>query len=186
MDANSELILQVSGVSKRFGGVHALENVDFDVRYGEVHALVGENGAGKTTLINVLGGIVERDSGRMVFKGQEVNFIRPTDSIQAGIAVIHQELAMMPALNVIENVYMGRMPTKLGRISWKKAEQDTRAMLDQVGLEINPRVEVSKLSISQRQLIEIAKALSMNASLLIMDEPNSSLAEFGDRSACLR
>lgn len=177
MDANSELILQVSGVSKRFGGVHALENVDFDVRYGEVHALVGENGAGKTTLINVLGGIVERDSGRMVFKGQEVNFIRPTNSIQAGIGVIHQELAMMPALNVVENVYMGRMPTKLGRISWKKAEQDTRAMLDQVGLEINPRVEVNKLSISQRQLIEIAKALSMNASLLIMDEPNSSLAE---------
>jgi len=177
MDANNELILQVSGVSKRFGGVHALDNVNLDVRYGEVHALVGENGAGKTTLINILGGIVERDSGTVVFKGQDVNFVRPTDSIQAGIAVIHQELAMMPALNVIENVYMGRMPSKYSRVLWKVAEQDTRAMLEQVGLDINPRTEVSKLSISQRQLVEIAKALSMNASLLIMDEPNSSLAE---------
>ena len=177
MDANGELILQVDGVSKRFGGVHALEDVDFDVRYGEVHALVGENGAGKTTLINILGGIVERDSGRLVFKGQEVNFVRPTDSIEAGIAVIHQELSMMPALNVIENVYMGRMPAKYGRVMWKVAEQDTLTMLAQVGLEIDPRTEVSKLSISQRQLVEIAKALSMNASLLIMDEPNSSLAE---------
>lgn len=177
MDTNNELILQVLGVSKRFGGVRALENVDFDVRYGEVHALVGENGAGKTTLINILGGIVERDSGRVVFKGQDVNFGRPTDSIQAGIAVIHQELAMMPALNVIENVYMGRMPSKFGRVSWKTAEQDTRAILDQVGLKINPRIEVSKLSVSQCQLVEIAKALSMNASLLIMDEPNSSLSE---------
>jgi ABC-type sugar transport system ATPase subunit len=177
MDANEELILQAEGVSKRFGGVHALENVDFNVRKGEVHALVGENGAGKTTLINVLGGIVERDSGKLVFKGQEVNFVRPTDSINAGIAVIHQELSMMPALNVIENVYMGRMPAKYGRVLWKKAEQDTLGMLKQVGLDINPRTEVSKLSISQRQLIEIAKALSMNANLLIMDEPNSSLAE---------
>jgi ABC-type sugar transport system ATPase subunit len=177
MDANEEPILQVKGVSKRFGGVHALENVDFNVCSGEVHALVGENGAGKTTLINVLGGIVERDSGKLVFKGQEVNFVRPTDSINAGIAVIHQELSMMPALNVTENVYMGRMPTKYGRVLWKKAEQDTLGMLKQVGLDINPRTEVSKLSISQRQLIEIAKALSMNASLLIMDEPNSSLAE---------
>jgi ABC-type sugar transport system ATPase subunit len=177
MDANEEFILQVEGVSKRFGGVHALENVDFNVRPGEVHALVGENGAGKTTLINVLGGIVERDSGKLVFKSQEVNFVRPTDSINAGIAVIHQELSMMPALNVIENVYMGRMPAKYGRVLWKKAEQDTLVQLKQVGLDINPRTEVSKLSISQRQLIEIAKALSMNASLLIMDEPNSSLAE---------
>jgi ribose transport system ATP-binding protein len=177
MDANGELILQVEGVSKRFGGVHALENVDFDVRAGEVHALVGENGAGKTTLINVLGGIVERDSGRMVFKGREVNFTRPNESIGAGIAVIHQEISMMLPLNVIENVYMGRMPSKFGRVLWKVAEQDTRKMLAEVGLDIDPRTEMSKLSVSQRQLVEIAKALSMNASLLIMDEPNSSLAD---------
>ncbi len=179
MSENGELILQVIGVSKHFGGVQALNNVNFDVHAGEVHALVGENGAGKTTLINILGGIEQRDRGQVIFKGQEVNFQRPTDSITAGIAIIHQELAMLPQLNVIENVYMGRMPSRYGQILWKVAEQDTRKMLEIVGLNLDPRTLVSQLSISQRQLVEIAKALSMDASLLIMDEPNSSLAESG-------
>lgn len=176
-EKNNQLILEVDDVSKRFGGVQALQNVDFDVRYGEVHALVGENGAGKTTLINVLGGIVERDSGRVIYKGKDVHFEHPRESIEAGIAIIHQELAMMPQLNVIENVYMGRMPSSNGRIKWKEAENDTLEMLDIVGLDINPRRLVGELTISQRQMVEIAKALSMNASLLIMDEPNSSLSD---------
>ena len=173
----NELILEVDGISKRFGGVQALNDVNFNLKYGEVHALVGENGAGKTTLINVLGGIVQRDSGRIIYQGEEVHFELPRQAIEAGTAIIHQELAMMPQLNVIENVYIGRMPTKNGRINWKKAEEDTRQMLDQVGLNINPRILVGNLTISQRQLLEIAKALSMNATLLIMDEPNSSLSE---------
>lgn len=173
----NELILEVDGISKRFGGVQALKDVNFNLKYGEVHALVGENGAGKTTLINVLGGIVQRDSGRIIYQGEEVHFELPRQAIEAGTAIIHQELAMMPQLNVIENVYMGRMPTKNGRINWKMAEEDTRQMLDQVGLNINPRILVGNLTISQRQLLEIAKALSMNATLLIMDEPNSSLSE---------
>lgn len=173
----NELILEVDGISKRFGGVQALKDVNFNLKYGEVHALVGENGAGKTTLINVLGGIVQRDSGRIIYQGEEVHFELPRQAIEAGTAIIHQELAMMPQLNVIENIYMGRMPTKNGRINWKKAEEDTRQMLDQVGLNINPRILVGNLTISQRQLLEIAKALSMKATLLIMDEPNSSLSE---------
>lgn len=173
----NELILEVDGISKHFGGVQALKDVNFNLKYGEVHALVGENGAGKTTLINVLGGIVQRDSGRIIYQGEEVHFELPRQAIEAGTAIIHQELAMMPQLNVIENVYIGRMPTKNGRINWKKAEEDTRQMLDQVGLNINPRILVGNLTISQRQLLEIAKALSMNATLLIMDEPNSSLSE---------
>ena len=173
----NELILEVDGISKRFGGVQALKDVNFNLKYGEVHALVGENGAGKTTLINVLGGIVQRDSGRIIYQGEEVHFELPRQAIEAGTAIIHQELAMMPQLNVIENVYLGRMPTKNGRINWNKAEEDTRQMLDQVGLNINPRILVGNLTISQRQLLEIAKALSMNATLLIMDEPNSSLSE---------
>lgn len=173
----NELILEVDGISKHFGGVQALKDVNFNLKYGEVHALVGENGAGKTTLINVLGGIVQRDSGRIIYQGEEVHFELPRQAIEAGTAIIHQELAMMPQLNVIENVYMGRMPTKNGRINWNKAEEDTRQMLDQVGLNINPRILVGNLTISQRQLLEIAKALSMNATLLIMDEPNSSLSE---------
>ena len=139
--------------------------------------MVGENGAGKSTLMNVLGGIVQRDSGRVVFKGQEINFKSPIELINAGIAVIHQELAMLPHLNVIENVYMGRMPSNGGVIRWREAEKETLAALEMVGLNIPPDILVSKLSISQRQLVEIAKALSMNASLIIMDEPNSSLSE---------
>ncbi|MFN8474374.1 MAG: sugar ABC transporter ATP-binding protein [Anaerolineae bacterium] len=170
------VILKVDKVSKRFGGVQALRDVDFDLRAGEVHALVGENGAGKSTLMNILGGVFQRDSGTITFKGQEINFRSPTESIAAGIAVIHQELAMMPQLNVIENIYMGRMPTQLGRVRWRRAEQDTRAALARVGLAIDPYAMVSDLSISQRQLVEIAKALSMNADLIVMDEPNSSLS----------
>jgi ABC-type sugar transport system ATPase subunit len=170
-------ILKVEGVSKHFGGVQALNNVDFDLSYGEVHALVGENGAGKSTLMNILGGIVQKDTGRILFKGRDIEFHSPIESISAGIAVIHQELAMLPALNVIENVYMGRMPSQYGRVCWGQAERNTRQMLEQVGLNIDPHILVSDLSISQRQLVEIAKALSMDASLIIMDEPNSSLSE---------
>lgn len=177
MADSSDLILEVEGVSKRFGGVQALDNVKMDVRFAEVHALVGENGAGKSTLMNVLGGIVIRDSGRVVFQGNEVNFQKPVESINVGIAIIHQELAMLPSLNVIENVFMGRMPSKYGRVLWNQAEEETIRALDQVGLKINPKSLVQDLSISQRQLIEIAKALSMNASLIIMDEPNSSLSD---------
>lgn len=177
MADSCDLILEVEGVSKRFGGVQALNSVNMDVRFGEVHALVGENGAGKSTLMNVLGGIVIRDTGRVVFKGNEVNFQNPVESISSGIAVIHQELAMLPSLNVVENVFMGRMPSQHGRILWKQAEEETVRALDQVGLKINPKSLVQDLSISQRQLIEIAKALSMNASLIIMDEPNSSLSD---------
>lgn len=170
-------ILKVENISKHFGGVHALKNVDFDLNYGEVHALVGENGAGKSTLMNVLGGIVQKDSGRVIFKGQEVDFQSPNESIAAGIAVIHQELAMLPHLNVMENVYLGRMPARVGLINWRTAAEDTRRVLDLVGLSLPLDVQASQLSISQSQLVEIAKALSMDANLIIMDEPNSSLSE---------
>src|SRR5512141_2019738 len=130
---NGEPILIVKDVSKHFGGIQALSNVSFDICYGEVHALVGENGAGKSTLMNILGGILQRDSGQVIFKDQEVNFHSPIESLSAGIAVIHQELAMLPALNVIENVYMGRMPSRWGRIHWGESERATRQVLAQVG-----------------------------------------------------
>jgi ribose transport system ATP-binding protein len=170
-------ILQVEGISKRYGGLQALDNVHLDVRRGEVHAVVGENGAGKSTLMKILGGIVTRDDGRIVYQGEEVDFESPIESISAGIAIIHQELSMLPSMNVIENVYMGRMPTRFGRVDWRAMEQATLDMLAQVGLEIDPYSIVNDLSISQRQLVEIAKAISINANLIIMDEPNSSLTE---------
>jgi ABC-type sugar transport system ATPase subunit len=172
-----DFILKVDGISKRYGGLQALDNVHLDVRPHEVHAVVGENGAGKSTLMKILGGIIKRDGGKIMFQGQEVDFDSPIESIMAGIAIIHQELSMLPTLNVIENVYMGRMPTKFGRVDWRALEQSTLQVLNQVGLDIDPYSIVNDLSISQRQLVEIAKAISINANLIIMDEPNSSLTE---------
>jgi len=175
--ATDDLILKVDGISKRYGGLQALDNVHLDLRPKEVHAVVGENGAGKSTLMKILGGIVKRDGGRIVYQGKEVDFESPIESISAGIAIIHQELSMLPALNVIENVYMGRMPTRFGRVDWRTLEKASLHVLEQVGLDIDPYTIVNDLSISQRQLVEIAKAISINANLIIMDEPNSSLTE---------
>jgi ABC-type sugar transport system ATPase subunit len=172
-----EFILEIKNLSKRFGGIQALESVNMQVRYGEVHALVGENGAGKSTLMNVLGGIIECDQGEVFYKGQPVVFSNPVQSLQAGIAIIHQELAMLPSLNVMDNMFMGRMKAKNGFISWRDFEKKTREYLAQVGLDIDPYTLVRDLSISQRQIVEIAKAISMDASMIIMDEPNSSLSE---------
>lgn len=175
--SDQKIILKVSNLSKRFGGIQALKDISLDVRYGEVHALVGENGAGKSTLMNVLGGIIRRDEGEVLYMDQAVEFGSPTESLNAGVAIIHQELAMLPTLNVIDNMFMGRMKSNGGFISWRQMEQLTNQYLAQVGLEIDPYAVIRDLSISQRQLIEIAKAVSMNAHLIIMDEPNSSLSE---------
>jgi ribose transport system ATP-binding protein len=177
MAENPEFMLQVVDISKHFGGVHALREVRMDVRPGEVHALVGENGAGKTTLINILGGIVPRDGGRVIFGAKDVTFETPAESQRAGIAIIHQELATIPALSVMENIYMGHMAAHGGWIDWRTLETATRKVTDQVGLDVSPRTLVGNLTISQRQLVEIAKALAFDARLIIMDEPNSSLTD---------
>jgi ribose transport system ATP-binding protein len=177
MVQDGQIVLQVQNISKRFGGVQALHDASLEVRAGEVHALVGENGAGKTTLINVLGGIVQRDSGQVIWQGQEVAFEKPAEAQQSGIAIIHQELATIPALSIMENVYMGRMEARGGWINWGRMEAATRKVTDQVGLDVSPRATVSSLTISQRQLVEIAKALAADARLMIMDEPNSSLTD---------
>ncbi len=177
MGNRDNLLLKASGITKTYGGLTALDSVSLDVRAGEVHALVGENGAGKSTLMKILGAIEIRDSGTITFRGEEVQFQYPKEAIKAGIAIIHQELSMLPALNVIENMFMGRMPARFGRVQWKQLEEDTRTILRKVNLDIDPYTKVDDLSISKRQLLEIAKALSVNARLIIMDEPNSSLSD---------
>ena len=169
--------MRVEAVSKRYGGVQALDQVNFDLRYGEVHALVGENGAGKSTLIKVLGGIVPRSGGQIIFEGAEVHYQRPIEALQAGIAIIHQELAMMPSLTVIENMYMGRMPGRFGIVNWAELERRTHQAMALIDLHVDPYTPVQELTISQRQMIEIARALSADAKLIIMDEPNSSLTQ---------
>ena len=177
MSASPALLLNATGVHKRFGGVHALRGVSLGVRAGEVHALVGENGAGKSTMINILAGAVRRDAGQVVFAGREIDFHSPAESQEAGIAVIHQELATLPALTVAENLLMGRLPTRAGWLDRAALLREARRTLDRVGLAVDPRCAIRELSLSQQQLVEIARALSTRARLLVMDEPSSSLTE---------
>ena len=171
------MLLSAGGIHKRFGGVHALRGAGFDVRRGEVHALVGENGAGKSTLINILAGAVRRDEGAISFAGEEIDFRSPAESQRQGIAVIHQELAMLPTLSVAENLFMGRMPSRLGWVDRSAMRARANELLAEVGLDVDPATRVSELGVSHQQLVEIAKALSMGARLLIMDEPTASLTE---------
>ena len=170
-----ECILKVCGLSKNFAGLQALNGVCFEVLSHEVHALVGENGAGKSTMIKIIGGIIKKDSGEIFYQGKCVDFHSPMEAIQSGIAIIHQELSMLPDLNIIENIFMGRMDSFLGQVLWRKLAVKTMEILKQVGLDVDPYTKVKNLNISQRQLVEIAKAISVNARLIIMDEPNSSL-----------
>ncbi len=176
MAQNGDQLLRVDSISKRYGGVHALEKVQFDLNYGEVHALVGENGAGKSTLIKVIGGIVPRSEGQIFFKGKAVDFDRPIAAQHAGISIIHQELSMMPSLTVMENMFMGNLG-RGGWIKWQSLEERARAAMSLIDLDVDPYALVRDLSISQRQMIEIARAVSADAQLIIMDEPNSSLAD---------
>ena len=170
-------LLDAANVHKHFGGVHALRGASIDVRRGEVHALVGENGAGKSTLINILAGAIRRDSGTISFDGEDADFRSPAESQRRGIAVIHQELATLPSLTVAENLFMGRLPSRYGFVDRRALRERAVTLLATVGLEVDPEEQASALATSEQQLAEIARALSMGARLLIMDEPSSSLTE---------
>ena len=170
------MLLRARDIKKHFGGVKALDGVNLELAPHEVHGLVGENGAGKSTFIKILGGVIRRDSGRLEFNGKPVDFQSPIEAKNHGIAVIHQELSVLPTLTVAENMFMGRMPSRRGLVSWREMAGRTRQLLARVGLNIDPLAEIGGLSISHRQLIEIAKALSFETRLIIMDEPNSSLS----------
>ena len=171
----SELLLSMQGIQKYFPGVHALDNAHLELKKGEVHALVGENGAGKSTLMKVLTGIYKRDGGTVLYKGKEVNFTSPKEAQKAGIGIIHQELNLMPHLTVAENIYIGREPTKGMLLDKKKANRDAWELIKSLGLDIDPKDEVRKLSIAKQQMIEIAKAITYDSEVLIMDEPTAAL-----------
>ena len=171
-------MLTVTNVSKSFLSNQVLKNVDFDVRAGEVHALIGENGAGKSTLVNLIAGIHQRDSGTIEFNGQQVSFSHPLEAIKVGINVVHQELSLVPNITVAENIYLRREKTTgLGFNDWKAMTQHTKAVFDRIGIDIDPNALVGSLSVGMRQLVEVTKALAFDAKLIIMDEPTSSLSE---------
>ncbi|MEI4483149.1 MULTISPECIES: multiple monosaccharide ABC transporter ATP-binding protein [unclassified Phyllobacterium] len=174
-----DTILEMRNITKTFPGVKALNNVNLNVRKGEIHALVGENGAGKSTLMKVLSGVYPHGSyeGEIFYKGEEQRFRDISESEKKGIIIIHQELALVPLLSIAENIFLGNEPAKFGIIDWHVAETRTRELLAKVGLKEDPLTLVTNLGVGKQQLVEIAKALSKEVELLILDEPTASLNE---------
>jgi len=174
-----EYILKMEHITKTFPGVVALDNVHLRVKKGTVHAVMGENGAGKSTLMKVLLGIYKQDSGTIWFNGEERHFRGPQDALHNSLAMIHQELSGVRQLTVAQNVFLGREPTygKTGMINYKKMYGDTKKLMEDLNLKINPKSKMGDLSVSLQQLCEIAKAVSYNADLIVMDEPTSAITE---------
>ncbi|MDR0363019.1 MAG: sugar ABC transporter ATP-binding protein [Planctomycetota bacterium] len=171
----SEFIVEMEHIDKAFPGVQALDDVSFSLRPGEVMALLGENGAGKSTLMKVLGGVYQRDSGTIRVFNNEVGDLTPNMAQELGIAMIHQELNMCTQLSVAENIFLGREITKNGVLSNREMRKHSREVLDRLKINIDPETIVGDISVSKQQMVEIAKALSANARILIMDEPTSAL-----------
>lgn len=173
-----DYLLSMEHISKSFPGVHALDDVTLQVRTGEVHALVGENGAGKSTLMKILSGALPKDAGQILLEGHAASIQSPGDALALRIAMIHQELNLVPYLNVGQNIFLGREPTRAGgRVDWPALYAQTRERLQLVGIDVDPRAMVGDLSIAQQQMVEIGKALSRQSRVIVMDEPTSSLTE---------
>lgn len=175
----SPFILQMQGITKTFPGVKALDNVNLDIKRGTIHSICGENGAGKSTLMKVISGVYPHGSyeGEIIVDGKEVSFKNIKESEKAGIVIIHQELTMIPELSITENIFMGNEIVKHGLIDWNEARRRTSELLKLVGLTDNPDTLIKYLGVGKQQLVEIAKALSKNVRLLILDEPTSALNE---------
>lgn len=171
----AEVVVSMKNIQKSFPGVHALDDAQIELKKGEVHGLVGENGAGKSTLMKVLTGIYGKDSGTVSVKGREVNYASPGEALADGISMIHQELNLMPHLSVADNIFIGREPQKGLVLDRKKTIDMTRKLLKSLNLDIDPNTRVNHLTVAKQQMIEIAKALSFNSDIMIMDEPTAAL-----------
>lgn len=169
-------MLHFENLSKAFPGVQALSGVTFDAAPGSVHALCGENGAGKSTLLKILSGVYQADTGQLVLNAQPLRFSTPFEAIQAGIAVIYQELHLVPEMTVAENVFLGHLPASVGWVDKRRLRDETAAKLAEQGIVLEPQARVGSLSLAQRQMVEIAKALSRDAQVIAFDEPTSSLS----------
>jgi ribose transport system ATP-binding protein len=174
--------LIIENVSKAFPGVLALDKVSLTLRPGEIHALMGENGAGKSTLIKIITGLYQPDSGAMSIDGQPVVFLTPRDAIAAGVSAVHQERNLIPRFSIAENIMLERLPTRGGLVDFPSIRQEAQRYLDRLGLNIDPLAEVRTLSVAQMQMVEIAKALSFEAKILLLDEPTASITEHEARA----
>ncbi|MGH9755700.1 MAG: sugar ABC transporter ATP-binding protein [Blastocatellia bacterium] len=169
-------LLEARGIGKSFPGVVALDGVSLGARAGAVHAVVGENGAGKSTLMKILSGVYRADNGEILLDGKKVEFHSTRAAEEAGVVIIHQELNLVPALSVAENIFLGREPSRFGFVDRRKMEREAEALLERLGRRLDPRSAVESLKVSDQQVVEIAKALSLDARALIMDEPTTALA----------
>jgi ribose transport system ATP-binding protein len=171
------IILEMRDISKSFGGVHALKNVSFTCKQGQVHALLGENGAGKSTLIKILTGAYQADSGEIIYKGQQYHHMTTRQAMDRGISIIYQELNLIPYMTVAENIYLGREPRNaLGIINNRQLHRQVDELMNRLGVKIDPHNPVGELTVASQQMVEIAKALSQEAELIVMDEPSAILA----------
>jgi L-arabinose transport system ATP-binding protein len=169
-------LLRMRGISKSFPGVRALQEVDFEVGSGEIHAFLGENGAGKSTLLKILSGNYAPTTGTLALQGREVAFADTTAALNAGVAIIYQELHLVPEMTVAENIYLGQLPHKGGFVNRSLLNYEAGLQLKHLGLDIDPQTPLKYLSIGQWQMVEIAKALARNAKVIAFDEPTSSLS----------
>ena len=178
MAHKNPILLEMKNITKSFPGVRALDGAMLRVQSGTVHALMGENGAGKSTLMRCLFGILSADSGEILLDGEAVTFKNPKDALEKGVAMVHQELNQATRRSVMENIWLGRYPTRLGFItSEKEAQEKTKAIFEDLGIRTDPRKIMSEMSVAERQMVEIAKAVSYNARVIVLDEPTSSLTE---------
>jgi ABC-type sugar transport system ATPase subunit len=177
ISSESSIVLSMRAISKTFSGVTVLKNVNIDLHKGEVHALMGENGAGKSTLMKIMAGIYRPDNGTIIYRDKSITWHNPMEARENGISVIHQELNLSPNITIGENVLMGtKFPkNKLGMVDWKQVHERAHVILKSIGSELDPRSRVSTLSVAQQQMVEIARALSIKAEVLVMDEPTASL-----------
>jgi ribose transport system ATP-binding protein len=173
----SDLLLKIEHISKKFPGVQALDDINLQVNRGEVHAIVGENGAGKSTLMHILSGVIVRNSGKIYFDGHELSVADPRVSQQLGIATVYQELALAANMSAMDNIFLGNTPrSKMGLVDQKKMQKATKEILKGLGIDLDPATPVKYLSVSEKQLVEISRALSRKAKMIIMDEPDSALS----------
>ena len=169
--------MELKGVRKSFYGVEVLHGVDFKLEPGTVHALMGENGAGKSTMMKIIAGIHLNDGGQVFIDGNEVTIDSPAKAQELGVAMIHQELSPVLEMSVAENIFLGREPSRSGFVDYRQLYKQTQELLDELKIPINPKVKMKSLRVADQQMVEIAKAISQNAHILIMDEPTSSITD---------
>jgi ribose transport system ATP-binding protein len=178
MPETNGYLLDMNNISKHFPGVQALDDVSFHLRRGEVLALVGENGAGKSTLIKILSGSYRADRGAIHLNGQPVNIKGPKHAIELGISTIYQETSLVQEITVAENMFLGRQPTgRFRKVEWKRMNRDAEELLEELSINISPKLLISRLSVAQQQMVEIARAFSIDAKIIVMDEPTAAISQ---------